>query len=46
LTLTKIIEVSSDTTYYLNAYQNSGSSLNLPAGNNGEINGITAICIA
>lgn len=46
LTLTKIIEVSSNTTYYLNAYQNSGSSLNLAAGNNGEINGITAICIA
>lgn len=32
LTFTEIISLTSSTTYYLNAFQNSGSSLSMPAG--------------
>ncbi len=46
LSLTKIVTVSSTTTYYLNAYQNSGSSLSLEAGSDGEINSLRAVRIA
>lgn len=45
LELTKIVSITSTTTYYLNAYQNSGSSLTMAAGSGGEINALTAIRI-
>lgn len=47
MSMTRIVSVeSSATTYYLNAYQNSGSSLTLTAGSNGEINALVAVRIA
>lgn len=45
LALTRIVSPTATTNYYLNAYQNSGSSLTMPAGSGGEINGLTAIRI-
>ena len=44
--LTYIVSPTTTTIYYLNVYQNSNSSLTLPAGNNGDINGIRAVRIA
>lgn len=43
LTFTEIVSVSSATTYYLNAYQNSGGALSMPAG---AFNQIRAVRIA
>ncbi len=45
LALTRIVSHSATTTYYLNAYQNSGSTLTMAAGSGGEINALTAIRI-
>lgn len=45
LALTRIVSPTTTTTYYLNAYQNSGSSLTMSAGGYGEINALTAIRI-
>lgn len=45
LALTRIVTHTANTTYYLNAYQNSGSSLTMAAGSGGEINALTAIRI-
>lgn len=45
LALTKIVSPTATTTYYLNAYQNSGSTLTMAAGGSGEINALTAIRI-
>lgn len=46
LELTKIVSVSETTQYYLNAYQNSGSTLQLQAGGDGEINALSAVRVA
>lgn len=43
---TVIVSPTSTTTYYLNGYQNSGSTLSLPAGSGGLINGLRAVRIA
>lgn len=45
LALTRIVAISAQTTFYLNAYQNSGSTLTMAAGSGGEINALTAIRI-
>jgi hypothetical protein len=46
LVTTLTISHTSTTTYYLNGYQNSGSTLSLPAGDSGLINGLRAVRIA
>ena len=46
LTTTFVQAITSTTTFYLNGYQNSGSTLSLPAGSGGLINGIRAVRIA
>lgn len=46
IALSKIVSPATTTTYYLNAYQNSGSTLTLGAGGDGEINAMTAVRIA
>ena len=45
LELTRVVSHSANTTYYLNAYQNSGSTLTMAVGSGGEINALTAIRI-
>lgn len=45
LALTRIVSITAQTTFYLNAYQNSGSTLTMAAGSGGEINAMTAIRI-
>ena len=45
LNFTQIVGPTSTTTYYLNAYQNSGSTLSLPAGSSGSVNFIRAVRI-
>jgi hypothetical protein len=45
LSVTRIVSISSTTTFYMNAYQNSGSTLTMAAGSGGEINALTAIRI-
>lgn len=47
LNFARVYAVSSNTSVYLNAWQNSGSELTLPAGDaNGYVNGIVAVRIA
>ncbi len=45
LSVTRIVSITSTTTFYMNAYQNSGSTLTMAAGSGGEINALTAIRI-
>ena len=46
LAFTKIVAPTANTTYYLNAYQTSGSQLSMAAGSDGEINALVAVRIA
>ncbi len=46
LITTSVVNPTSTTIYYLNGYQNSGSTLSLPAGSGGFINGLRAVRIA
>lgn len=43
INFTRVASPSEETTYYLNAYQTSGSSLTLPAGDENQLNYITAV---
>lgn len=46
MALSRVVSLTSTATYYLNAFQNSGSTLTMPAGSAGNINALIAVRIA